>query len=138
MAQLTTQNTQLKAEVARLTALLQNNQGGSGVSKPAMTDVVDSLPKHPTLPPYERRTSPVRRVVIHHTDTPSTMTVRQIADYHVNGERRDANGNLVKAQWPGIGYHYVIGPDGTIYQTNRERPARTTPGRPTTTALGSA
>ena len=119
VAQLTTQNTQLKAEVARLTALLQNNQGGSGVNKPAMTDVVDSLPKHPTLPPYDRRTSPVRRVVVHHTDTPTTMTVRQIADYHVNGERRDANGNLVKAQWPGIGYHYVIGPDGTIYQTNR-------------------
>ena len=119
VAQLTTQNTQLKAEVARLTTLLQNNQGGSGVNKPAMTDVVDSLPKHPTLPPYDRRTSPVRRVVIHHTDTPSTMTVRQIADYHVNGERRDAQGNLVKAQWPGIGYHYVIGPDGTIFQTNR-------------------
>ena len=119
VTQLTTQNAQLRAENSRLLALLQNNTGGSGVGKPAITDIVDSLPKHPTLPPYERRTSPIRRIVVHHTDTPPTMTVRQIADYHVNGERRDSKGNLIKAQWPGIGYHFVLGPDGTIYQTNR-------------------
>jgi N-acetyl-anhydromuramyl-L-alanine amidase AmpD len=119
VSQLTAQNTQLRTENARLLAQLQNSTGGSGVNKPAITDIVESLPKHPTLPPYEKRTAPIRRIVVHHTDTPPTMTVRQIADYHVNGERRDANGNLVKAQWPGIGYHFVLGPDGTIYQTNR-------------------
>ena len=116
---LTTQNTQLRRENTRLTELLQNMQGGSGVTQPMMVDLVDSLPKHPTLPPYQNRTARIARVVVHHTDTPPNFTVRQIADYHVNGERRDAQGNLVKAQWPGIGYHYVILPDGTINQTNR-------------------
>ena len=116
---LTAQNTQLRRENARLTELLQNNTGGGGVTQPPMVDLVDSLPKHPTLPPYQNRTARIARVVVHHTDTPPNFTVRQIADYHVNGERRDANGNLVKAQWPGIGYHYVILPDGTINQTQR-------------------
>lgn len=114
---LTEQNAQLRRENARLTELLQNNQGGSGVTRPLMVNLVDSLPKHPTLPPYQNRSTRVTRVVVHHTDTPPNFTVRQIADYHVNGERRDAQGNLIKAQWPGIGYHYVILPDGTINQT---------------------
>ena len=57
---LTTQNTQLRRENARLTELLQNNQGGGGVTQPPMVDLVDSLPKHPTLPAYQNRTSPRR------------------------------------------------------------------------------
>lgn len=116
---LTEQNTQLRRENARLTELLQNNQGGSGVTRPPMVDLVDSLPRHPTLPAYQNRTARITRIVVHHTDTPPNFTVRQIADYHVNGERRDAQGNLVKAQWPGIGYHYVLLPDGTINETQR-------------------
>ena len=85
-----------------------------------MVDKVDQLAHHPTLPPYSKRTRPISMIVIHHTDTPKTMTVEKIAEYHVFGERKDAQGNVIKAQWPGIGYHFLIGPDGVITQGQRE------------------
>ena len=55
-------------------------------------------------------------IVIHHTDTPKNFTVTQIAQYHVYGERKDTDGNLIKGPWPGIGYHFVIAANGTIYR----------------------
>ena len=85
-----------------------------------MVDKVDALARHPTLPPYTKRTKPVSMLVLHHTDTRKTTTVEQLAHYHVYGERRAADGSLVKAQWPGIGYHFVVGPDGVIHQCQRE------------------
>jgi N-acetyl-anhydromuramyl-L-alanine amidase AmpD len=91
------------------------------VRKPEIVDVVRSLPRHPTLAPYPNRTVPISTIAIHHTDTRRTTTVQQIAQYHVYGVRRDVKGNLVKAQWPGIGYHFVIASDGTIYQCQREQ-----------------
>lgn len=114
---LAAENSQLLAENARLWTIVRNLQGGA-VERPPVVDVVDSLPKHPTLR-YEKRTEPITKIVVHHTDTPRYFTVEQIAQYHVWGVRRDARGNLVKGEWPGIGYHYVIAPDGTIYWTNR-------------------
>ncbi len=102
------------------------------VAKPAIVGLVDKLPKHPTLPPYEPRSRPISMIVIHHTDTTRTTTV-QTAQYHVYGERRDFNGNLIKAQWPGVGYHFLVGADGVIYQGQRDRPAPTTSAAATTT-----
>ncbi len=107
------------AEVERLRALLADNTTGR-VARPAIVDMVDKLPQHPTLPPYGARTRPISMIVIHHTDTPKTMMVQKIAEYHVYGERKDASGNIVKAQWPGVGYHFMVGPDGVIYQGQRE------------------
>ena len=107
------------AEIERLRALLASSTTGR-VAKPAIVDLVDKLPKHPTLPPYSARTRPISMIVIHHTDTPKTVTVQKIAEYHVVGERKDASGNITKAQWPGVGYHFLIGPDGVIYQGQRE------------------
>jgi N-acetyl-anhydromuramyl-L-alanine amidase AmpD len=89
--------------------------------KPQIVDAVGSLPKHPSLAPYPNRTVPITTIAIHHTDTRKTTTVQQIAQYHVYGVRNDAKGNVIKAQWPGIGYHFVIAPDGTIYQCQREQ-----------------
>lgn len=114
---LSAENAALIAENARLWAIIQSMQGGE-IQRPAVIDVVDSLAKHPTLV-YQNRTEPITAVVIHHTDTPGYFTPEQIADYHVWGTRYDANGNLIKGEWPGIGYHYLIKPDGTIYWTNR-------------------
>jgi N-acetyl-anhydromuramyl-L-alanine amidase AmpD len=91
------------------------------VPRPNITDVVSSLPKHPTLPAYPARLKPVSVIAIHHTDSLKTVTVQQIAQYHVYGVRKNADGEVVKAEWPGIGYHFVIAADGTIYQCQREQ-----------------
>lgn len=107
------------AEIDRLRGLLGATTGGR-VPKPEMLDVVDQLPKHPTLPPYAARTRPISMIVVHHTDTAKTTTVQQIAQYHVYGERKSASGEVIKAQWPGVGYHFIISPDGVIHQCQRE------------------
>jgi len=91
-------------------------RAAAAVDRPKMVDVVKTLPRHPSLSPYPRRTQQPTTVVFHHTDTPKNFTVKQIALYHVYGERRDSDGTLVKGPWPGIGYHYVITADGTIYK----------------------
>jgi N-acetyl-anhydromuramyl-L-alanine amidase AmpD len=96
-------------------------QNTGRVPKPQIADVVSSLPRHPTLAPYPDRSVPISVIAIHHTDSPKTTTVQQIAQYHVYGVRHDVKGNLIKAQWPGIGYHFVIAPNGTIYQCQREQ-----------------
>ena len=103
---------QQKHEIATLQAQV-DQCASAGPVRPNIIDVVDSLPHHPTLPPYQKRTEPIRKIVIHHTDTPKNFTVEQIARYHVYGT------SAYKDPWPGIGYHYVIAPDGTIYQTQR-------------------
>lgn len=72
-------------------------------------DIVNDLPKHPTLR-YEKRPQPITAIAIHHTAGPVTgewATAERIAQMHV-----EDNG------WPGIGYHFFVTPDGTIYQTN--------------------
>ena len=103
---------QQKHEIATLQALV-DQCASAGPVRPNIIDVVDSLPHHPTLPPYQKRTEPIRKIVIHHTDTPKNFTVEQIARYHVYGT------SPYKDPWPAIGYHYVIAPDGTIYWTER-------------------
>jgi N-acetyl-anhydromuramyl-L-alanine amidase AmpD len=105
----------------RHTAGLLATGSDGRVPRPNIVDVVSSLPKHPTLKPYPTRPKPVSVIAIHHTDTPKTLTVQQIAQYHVYGVKRDAKGNWLKAQWPGIGYHFVIAANGTIYQCQREQ-----------------
>lgn len=106
---------QLQAEIARL----QGTTGG-GVTAPPIRDIVDQLEKHPTLPPYPKRTKPISLIVIHHTDTPKTFTPQQIAHYHVFGERKNSEGKVIKEPWPGIGYHFLVGADGAIFQCQRE------------------
>jgi hypothetical protein len=109
----------LNAEIVRLQTIIDNFGGGVVVPKPAIIDVVDSLEKHPTLPPYPKRTKPISMIVIHHADTPKNYTVQRLAHYHVFGKRWK-DGVLVKDEWPGIGYHYVVAPDGKIYQGQRD------------------
>lgn len=106
---------QLRDEIARL-----KGTPGGGPSAPVIRNMVDQLEKHPSLPPYPARTKPISMIVIHHTDTPKTFTPQQIAHYHVFGERKNAQGKVIKEQWPGIGYHFLVGADGTIYQCQRE------------------
>jgi hypothetical protein len=69
-------------------------------------DIVDDLPKHDRLQYGSRPLSGIEILTIHHSASLASPTA--IATYHV-----DTKG------WPGIGYHFLIMPDGTIYQTNK-------------------
>ncbi len=78
------------------------------VSKPVIQDLVDTLPKHATLKYNSRPLSDIQTFVIHHSAVAPTVGPKRIAEYHVNS-----------LNWPGIGYHFLIGEDGVIYQGNR-------------------
>ena len=111
------QNAELQAEIdrkqetiARLEEYIRTKCGSAAprpVPRPAILDIVDDLPKHPTKK-YYKRTQPITTLVVHHTTGRSTLTPYDIARYHVNSRG-----------WPGIGYHYLIAADGTIYQCQR-------------------
>lgn len=103
-----------QAEITRLQAYIKTHCSTSApsgvigvVGKPNIIDVVDELPKHATKK-YSNRTQRLTGLVVHHTTGRSTLTPYDIARYHV--ESRD---------WPGVGYHYLIGADGAIYQCNK-------------------
>lgn len=72
-----------------------------------IVDIVDELPHHETLTYSTRPLEAITTLTIHHTVSPPDRTIESIAAYHVNSRG-----------WPGIGYHFVIAADGTIYQTN--------------------
>lgn len=72
---------------------------------PTILDIVGELPVHPTLRYEDRPLTAVTTLTIHHAA--SNSTPQQMAAYHVNSRG-----------WPGIGYHFVIMADGTIYLTN--------------------
>lgn len=72
-------------------------------------DVTKFLPKHPAKRYKNRNDDEIDRIVIHHSET-STGTPKAFAEYHVK-----------KRGWPGIGYNYVVMPDGLVFQTNADR-----------------
>lgn len=81
--------------------------GPRGVEQPELVDIVDKLPKHATLK-YDKRTlDKITHIAIHHSAAPANVTPERIAQYHVGKD------------WPGMGYHFYVQPDGVIYQTNR-------------------
>ena len=71
-------------------------------------NITDKLPKHATKVFTQRPLAQISHIAVHHsTGDPHKVTVEGIARYHV-----DSNG------WAGIGYHYCITVDGSIYQVN--------------------
>lgn len=79
-------------------------------AKPVIANVADQLPQYPrggAPAPYPRRAlSQITMLVIHHTNWDGA-TPQGLAQYLVD-----------QSHWPGIGYHFMIMKDGTIYQTN--------------------
>lgn len=67
-------------------------------------DLRDSLPGDAYNWSWTRPLSQVNYLAIHHTAGPDTQTPDQIANFHIN-----SNG------WGGIGYHFLIAKDGTVY-----------------------
>lgn len=108
------QNQTLTKKVSELEARIVQLQSGVGpgisgpnqAQAPDIADIIDKLPKHATAK-YERRTlDKITHIAIHHTAAPGNVTPERIAQYHVNND------------WPGVGYHFYVMPDGIIYQTN--------------------
>lgn len=88
------------------------------VSQPPMLEVVDLLPRLQPMPKEgvvvdspddcykERDISQITHIAVHHSAAPGSILPSRIASYHVHSYR-----------WPGIGYHFYITPNGTIYHT---------------------
>jgi hypothetical protein len=69
-------------------------------------DISATLPQN-TANPYPRRNqSAIRRIILHHSATPASVTPQRIAEYQVNNQGRS-----------GIAYHYCVTADGKAYQT---------------------
>jgi hypothetical protein len=81
-----------------------------------LIDVVDQLKKHATLTYASRPLSAITTLTIHHSvsggGSNPLAEVTSIANYHVAPRPNAPDG------WPGIGYHFCIGANGTIYQVN--------------------
>jgi hypothetical protein len=103
IAELEEQVARLQARIAALEAVVPPGH----VSKPAITDIVDALPKHPTKRYDTRSLDEITYLVVHHSATRPDVSAERMARYHVED-----------LGWPGIGYHFVIDEDGTINQTN--------------------
>lgn len=76
-------------------------------ASPPIEDLSGKLPTHPTKTYDTRPLSQIKYLVIHHTALGPDVSVERVARYQVD-----------KLDWPGIGYHYYIASDGTVYQTN--------------------
>jgi hypothetical protein len=72
----------------------------------ALVDVAARLKRHPSQRYPERPLADIRYVVLHHTGAGPELGPEEVAEEHVEG-----NG------WPGIGYHFLVAPDGTIFRT---------------------
>ncbi|MBN1217414.1 MAG: N-acetylmuramoyl-L-alanine amidase [Anaerolineae bacterium] len=76
------------------------------VAAAQIEDVSASLPHHPTAQYPQRNRAAIRRIILHHSVTPPTVTAQRIAEYQVN------NRGLA-----GISYHFCTTNQGQIYQT---------------------
>lgn len=90
---------------------LTSSGSATGTAGIKIRSLIGKLMVSSTLHYKTRTLSQIKRVVIHHSATLSTAAgsnAQSYAKYHV--ENRG---------WPGIGYHAVIDPDGTINETNK-------------------
>ena len=101
-------NTRLAQLEAQLAAKGQNGQAAQPVrvSKPQIQDISTQLPRHDTATYPKRNPDDVDAVVIHHTAVADSVGADRIAAFQVRQGK------------PGITYHFFIGPDGSIFQTN--------------------
>jgi len=76
--------------------------------QPAMIEMVAELPHSETEHYEPRELSQITHIAVHHSAAPANISPRRIAEYHVYSKTH---------LWPGMGYHFYIGPDGTINHT---------------------
>jgi N-acetyl-anhydromuramyl-L-alanine amidase AmpD len=100
-----------RAKIAELQARikeLSEQVPPSGPARPPIQDITDQLPVHPTNSYPTRTLADISQIVIHHTATSASVTPQRLAEHAVR-----------TLGYAGIGYHFVVAADGTIYQTNR-------------------
>ncbi len=78
--------------------------GGGQVPPPAITDIVDQLPRDAARM-KARDMGLVQYLVINHTAVDPSVSVQRVAEAH-------------RKRWPAITYHYYIQAEGNILQTN--------------------
>ncbi|MEM7343429.1 MAG: N-acetylmuramoyl-L-alanine amidase [Chloroflexota bacterium] len=84
-----------------------STSAGTTVQQPLINDIVDDLPRHATKRYQSRSLSAIKRIIVHHTAVPASVSAERIANYNVS--RND---------WPGLGFHYMVTADGVVQQTN--------------------
>jgi hypothetical protein len=85
----------------------QGQQPGPDPLPEWIDDLRGKLRVHETKTYNRRELESIGRVIIHHSAVAPSVGPYQFAEYHVG----------VK-DWPGIGYHFTVGTDGHVYQTN--------------------
>ena len=96
----------------------------------SVIDISDKLQKHTANKYKTRLATAIKQIVIHHSATKPISVSGQadaeaFARYHV-----------IELGWPGIGYHYVIGKDGTVLKTNPNSVSSYHAGKANATSLG--
>jgi len=76
------------------------------VSNLQSANIVDKLPNHSTKQYGKRDVTELKFIAVHHSATEGGDPF-SFARYHIETNN-----------WPGMGYHYVIMPDGFTYKTN--------------------
>lgn len=96
-------------EAQRVGRPLPSLERGRALSPPPfpLVNLVGKLPAHPELRYPARPLEDIYHLVIHHTAAGPDVGPKDIALFHVH-----------RLGWPGIGYHFVIAPDGQVFQTN--------------------
>ena len=76
-------------------------------------DLRTQAERHPTLRHSTRASKSVRRIIVHHDAgsavAPGETVARALAIARIHVRSNN---------WPGAGYHFLIGPDGTVCQLN--------------------
>jgi len=85
-------------------------------------------------------TQPVTGIIVHHTAGGQNETINSIDRWHRYGERTCPNtGRVLKVPWVGgIGYHFVIGFDGTVFEGRPIDSIGTHAGNLNSTTIGIA
>ena len=78
------------------------------VPKPPILDIVQELPRREDAAYEQRAQGDITHIAVHHSAAPADIPPERIAAYHVFSKTH---------QWPGMGYHFYIGPEGAIYLT---------------------
>lgn len=96
----------------------------------SVIDISDKLQRHTSNKYKTRLATAIKQIVIHHSATKPNSSdgirdAEAFARYHV-----------IELGWPGIGYHYVIGKDGTVLKTNPNSVSSYHAGKANATSLG--